>query len=63
MAHNMRIADIPKAKGKQLSSPKQWTFSLNIGVMAVEIKDPKLITKKNNEKYEINIFCCCGRVN
>lgn len=53
----------PKASGKQLSSPKQWMFSLKIGVVAVDMRDPRLTEKKYMEKNCAMRRSCCGSMN
>ena len=45
VARAMRIAGIPKASEKQVSSPKHWTSCLRIGVRAVEMREPALMEK------------------
>lgn len=59
----IKTAGTPNARGKQVSSPKQCTSSLKIGVNIVEKRDPKLTEKKNIAKNCATSRSCCGRIN
>lgn len=63
IAANITTAGTPKANGKQLFLPKQWTSALNIGVIMIDNNAAKHIAKKNNEKYEASCRACCGKTN
>lgn len=47
MAINISMAGTPKANGKHVSLPRQWTFCLNSGIKNDEINEPKSMAIEN----------------